>query len=305
MSRPIAHVYCVATLNDSRITTELVDGVLVVRLHISENNYQHLAQELGQLLIGREVKKFDCGPLPSSHTELFLTVCRRINQNDANSEYRQATNNVFQNLMQNQQNRSQWQQIVSNLGSAIINLASPPMHTAPQIPAIPIVHAPQPSVETSIVSLISQLGQIAGAVSRNNTGQQHISGNEILQRFTENRSGSVREIIPLVPAQIDPLAQPSIPAQIAPIALENVVGLQRMRNERQEIPLIIIQRLAVNINDKIINKRLKHPKFSLGTYANRKKIKNFIHQHTSIWLSTGEIKMFLAELMQVNSMYFS
>ncbi len=73
-----------------------------------------------------------------------------------------------------------------------------------------------------------------------------------------------------------------------------------MGYSRDEIPIDMIRRLATVINSKITANKVKPPKFSKRTYANYKKIKNFIHQHTSIWLSVHEIKTFISEISKIN-----
>ena len=65
---------------------------------------------------------------------------------------------------------------------------------------------------------------------------------------------------------------------------------------RRSIGIDAIKGLASHIHKLIITKRTKHPDFTNLTKTGYRKIKNYIHNVTSVWLSQEEIDLFVAEL---------
>ncbi len=310
---------------------------------------------------------------------------------------------MFNALATGQQDRSQWQRIVTDLGGALLSMGQAqaqapiqaqgppqaPIQTqvySPQIPAQNPIYPNQSNLISSMVGsmysnnlqnqnmqnpnqpqnqtqniprmpvqpntadvanrnmigLITQLGQIASMVSRDNSvgqspqiqqGQpqnqqpqnptmqpnqnQPVLQNQraidvdspYLQRFVENRVGATREIIPIIEQPTDVnhnLQDADAPnTQNQPLISQSqqntpVVGLQRVTQERKEVPISTIARLAVHINAKLTAGKVKAPSFISTSRTNYKKIKNFVHHHTKVWLSKGEVDTFISEMSKIN-----
>ncbi len=348
-SIPIAHVYLIPIYGESKVTTEVINSILLVRVYISDvtirtssNNYRTLLPKFATHLIGHNIRQFDFTEIPQEIAEVFRFVCRQINNGvhmrglmDDFGRYlfKQEMHGRHETYDRNDRNEtynSSLRRIVTDLSDALVNMSSGGLrhtqYTSPVRASTTVQIQPniQETQQRNMIGLITQLGQIASLVSRNNAisssvlqpvhqpaHQSPIPSVNIddvespyLQRFTENRVGATREIIPLVEpiqptqSQTQEPIQPTQPQTQEPIL--QTTGLQRIRHSRDPVPVDTIQRIASVINGKIIANKAKPPKFSKHTYANYKKIKNFVNQHTSVWLSNNEIKTFISEISKIN-----
>jgi hypothetical protein len=144
-----------------------------------------------------------------------------------------------------------------------------------------------------------------------------------LQRFVENRQSATREIIPIVENAVsvnqpDHPTIPSMPDTPSAIQVDQAAGLQRVSNtahtsaqntenetksrtdHRTEVSRATLGKLAVHINAKILANKTKPPNFTKSTRTNLRKIKNYIHHHTKVWLNKNEIEIFITELAKIN-----
>jgi hypothetical protein len=73
--------------------------------------------------------------------------------------------------------------------------------------------------------------------------------------------------------------------------------------ERKEPPTNIerICDLANLISNKIRNGKAPAPSFTKHTPANYKKIKNFVHHHTNVWLKKQEIVLFINKMAELDN----
>lgn len=142
-----------------------------------------------------------------------------------------------------------------------------------------------------------------------------------LQRFVENRQGATREIIPIVENTVS-VNQSNQSTSLAPSTtqIDQSTGLQRISNvavanvqntenetksktdHRTEVGRATLSKLATHIHSKILANKTKPPNFTKSTRTNLRKIKNYIHHHTKVWLKKNEIEIFISELTKINPM---
>lgn len=98
----------------------------------------------------------------------------------------------------------------------------------------------------------------------------------------------------------------------ASIPIVDVAGLQRIsalsrstiHNSEAKFKTTIsattLAKLATFVNQKILAGKTKPPNFAKPARTNLRKIKNYIHHHTKVWLSKNEIEIFIDELKKIN-----
>jgi len=109
-----------------------------------------------------------------------------------------------------------------------------------------------------------------------------ITSHTVESRFVENRQGATREII-LNNVEIEE------PVEVNPTQVANLQYLK-------ETNAYIHPRAISNLVTIISEKTTKPPSFTKKTKSNFKKIKNYIYQHTKLWLTKNEIEIFINEM---------
>lgn len=79
-----------------------------------------------------------------------------------------------------------------------------------------------------------------------------------------------------------------------------VTGLPRASSVKQPVSGSTIERLATHVHNLLKNTKTKSPDFTNLTKSGYRKIKNYIHNITGVWLSQDEIAMFLDVLKDLN-----
>ena len=138
-----------------------------------------------------------------------------------------------------------------------------------------------------------------------------------IEKFKENRRGATREII-LMNEEKNAAANDNvtIPSNLVGHVVGNVVGnvddrilpssklaqseiicfnIPRTKTDRNNIPIETIDVIVQKIGGLIKQKKTIAPRF-IKPRINYKKIKNYIHNITKIWLSRSEIDYFIEEI---------
>lgn len=287
------HILILPTIGESKILCELKGHTKIIQIFISDStirtgvpDFRHLLPKFAMYLTVWDSAVFETPNIPNNIVNVFKFVYNQINNgtplrnvvNDLgqhlcgliepvqsytnNTNFSQAATAVLHTLNSNQNStRDHWQRLVTDLGNSLIGLA-------------------QPSNSTLQSSSVGSLNSTE------------------LSRFVENRQNATREIIPI--SELEQIHPNSGVNQIEPpqAMLQNVS--QKMSNSRTKIDLDIISKLAKFIYSKILANKTKPPKFTKKTRTNFRKIKNFIHHHTNIWLSKNEIEIFINEIEKFN-----
>ncbi|NDB59384.1 hypothetical protein EB001_13180 [bacterium] len=134
-----------------------------------------------------------------------------------------------------------------------------------------------------------------------------------IEKFKENRRGATREIIlmneeknaaandnVIIPSNLVGHVVGNVDDRILPsskLAQSEIIcfNIPRTKTDRNNIPIETIDVIVQKIGSLIKQKKTIAPSFSKPR-INYKKIKNYIHNITKIWLSRSEIDYFIEEI---------
>lgn len=300
--------------------------------------YVPFINELG----GVNVVNISGSEVPDRIINLFRDICRQTNegrrldsitdennqvirrqQTDPLDRFNAAASSVFGAIATGQQDRNVWQSLVSNLGASLIGMSAA---STMQLPGRQGVAGqgvagqgvtgqgvagqpshPQSSQQSSplmtdpLMAFLTSLGTIPAGAS-----QSPNLGSELLSRFIENRQGARREVIPDPPQSLPQYIPPAGTHTVGTHTVDSVSGASSAEDSAprgRSLPISIISQLANGINEKIKANKTKPPHFNKKTPANYRKIKNYIHNNTQVWLTKEDIDLFVIELEKLNHIH--
>lgn len=112
--------------------------------------------------------------------------------------------------------------------------------------------------------------------------------------------------IPMSAAAATPNPIPNLNPIVDVAGLQRISALSRstIHNSEAKFKIAIstttLAKLATFVNQKILAGKTKPPNFAKPARTNLRKIKNYIHHHTKVWLSKNEIEIFIDELKKIN-----
>ena len=263
------HVFLLPTHGESRITSNNISNTYHITVFINPNNtftqYKLLLPQFARCILGKQLLEFNVNDIPMYIENIFRFICRQLS-NGVSLENLVDEQGVllFSNSVRSapvespKSQSSEFQQAITAVLSAIDN-----------------------NVENKNI-MYRLLNNLGGSLI--NMAQSNVV-RDVEPRFVENRQGATREII----------VNENIAAPVNSINTQ-VNTLQLLREDTAHINLHLIRSLAASIKEAIAANKTKPPSFTKHSKANYRKIKNYVHHLTKIWLSKKEIEIFICEM---------
>jgi hypothetical protein len=289
------HVFLIHSESESNVLAFYENNMVVVNVYIrntdSYDQHKSLLIPFANLVSGKQLLSFESDNIPSHIDNLFRFICRQLNngvslvnlvdehgqlltQTHAQpiiqpevqhmvppTNLQQTITNIANTIENNVIDQTQLYSLISNLGSALINIT-------------------RNDASTPFINILNTVGR---AVNSNRAATTVYPE----ARFVENRQGATRDII------LTHSTEPINVSQVNDTSNVLLARLQYTPEDKKRNNIAVILQIVKIIKDKIALGKSKPPSFIKPKF---KKIKNYIYHLTKIWLSKKELEIFISEM---------